>query len=283
MLQRSACAVLALGVAAAAEGAPNDGQKRMPSAGFGGWLFLDHDGPGGGTAPAFVSAGTDLLFFSFIDPATMAPPASFRDALPRYAANHTVMFTIGGEDWGAKWATWTHSETAAVQMARQVGQWRKQFPGLAGIDIDAEGQVEQASPEVFAAFVRTLKLEDPEILISLCVYGNPEGRKLHNYLVNNLLTNATVDGVDWINIMAYAGSTQNVKCTCGNARLARLPLMPLTRPQNVCVGVCGGGSDTRPPADDCVVLVAAQTSRSTRTRPAPNGTTRSRPQYPLSG
>ena len=175
---------------------------------FGGWLFLDHDGGGGGTPPSFLETATDLLFLSFVDPATMSPPVSFRDATQRYGQNHTVMFTVGGEDWGDRWA-WTASVTAAKSAARNVSKWRAQFPGLSGIDIDAENQVERSNPENMEVFVRTLKQLDPGIKVSLCVYGNPEGRTLHNYLVNNMMSNATYSGIDWINVMSYAGSEQN--------------------------------------------------------------------------
>ena len=178
---------------------------------FGGWLFIDHDGPGGGSPPAFLTSSTDLLFLSFIDPAVMTVPASFASALPQFASEHrTVMFTIGGEDWGSRW-NWTASVDSAVAMAHEVAGWRKRYPGLAGIDIDAENQVEQSKPEVMAAFVRALKDADPGILVSLCVYGNPEGRHLHNFLINNLLTNDTVSGIDFVNVMGYGGYGQNVK------------------------------------------------------------------------
>ena len=155
----------------------------------------------------------------------MAVPASFAAALPQLSSNKTVMFTIGGEDWcvrpavtrlqqccccrsrrllprfgpfvtgrwggrGARW-NWTSTVDDAVTMAHEVATWRKRYPGLSGIDIDAENQVEQSDPEVMAAFVRALKEADPGVLVSLCVYGNPEGRALHNYLINNLLRNAS--------------------------------------------------------------------------------------------
>jgi hypothetical protein len=188
------------------------------SAHFGGWLFLDHGGPGGGTPPAFLGASTDLLFFAFVNPATLAVPASFAAALPALAApntgpggaNRTVMFTIGGEDWGSQWH-WTSSVAAAQKAAAEVATWRRRYPGLAGVDIDAENVVEQSDPAAMAAFVTALKSADPGILVSLCVYGNPEGRRLHNFLVNSLLTNATVDGIDFINIMGYGGLAQNKK------------------------------------------------------------------------
>jgi hypothetical protein len=182
-----------------------------PSSQFGGWLFIDHDGGGGGSPPAFLSTATDLLFFSFIDPSTMTVPGSFATALPQLATNKTIMFTIGGEDWGNKW-NWTSSIDDAVAKAHEVAKWRKLYPGLDGIDIDAENQVEQSKPEVMAAFVRALKDADPGILISLCVYGNPEGRALHNYLINNLLANTSFpQGIDWINIMGYGGLQSNIR------------------------------------------------------------------------
>lgn len=178
---------------------------------FGGWLFLDHDGGGGGSPPVFLASSTDLLFFSFIDPSTMVVPASFAAALPQLSSNKTVMFTIGGEDWGARW-NWTSSVGDAVAMAHEVAGWRKKYPGLSGIDIDAENQVEQSDPRAMAAFVRTLKEADPGVLVSLCVYGNPEGRALHNYLINNLLRNASFPhGIDWINVMGYGGLQANIK------------------------------------------------------------------------
>ena len=95
--------------------------------------------------------------------------------------------------------------------AAEVATWRRRYPGLAGVDIDAENVVEQSDPAAMAAFVTALKSADPGILVSLCVYGNPEGRRLHNFLVNSLLTNATVDGIDFINIMGYGGLAQNKK------------------------------------------------------------------------
>ena len=183
----------------------------------------------------------------------MAVPQSFAAALPQLNPSHkkTIMFTIGGEDWGAKWK-WTASIDDAVAMAHEVATWRKKYPGLSGIDIDAENQVEQSKPEVMAAFVRALKAADPGILVSLCVYGNPEGRTLHNYLVNTLLSNATVSGIDWINVMG-----------CKRPFLATTHL---TADTGVRVHQTAGSRRTR------------STSRPTRTRRTRSGIIRSTPR-----
>mmetsp|Transcript_35475 Transcript_35475/g.82541 ORF Transcript_35475/g.82541 Transcript_35475/m.82541 type:complete len:225 (-) Transcript_35475:21-695(-) len=76
--------------------------------------------------------------------------------------------------------------------------------GIRGIDIDAEGQVENLhNAEVMGVFMTTLRKLAPRLKISLCVYGSAEGRTFHNYLVNNFVNNVTL--IDWINVMAYAG------------------------------------------------------------------------------
>eukprot|EP00727_Mastigamoeba_balamuthi_P006320 m51a1_g2308 hypothetical protein (748) ;mRNA; r:456122-462671 len=173
---------------------------------FGGWAFIDHGGAGGGTPEPWMTTSTNLMFFAFIDPSTMAVPDSFRSEVARYDRAETlVMFSIGGQDYGDKW-TWLSSEASARQMAARVATWRSTY-GCHGIDIDAEeGSVMNGDWHIMGAFLEELKRRDPGILISLDVYGSPGGRDYHNNLINQYLlsSGSHPNTIDWINIMAYS-------------------------------------------------------------------------------
>merc|ERR1711971_808709 len=94
----------------------------------------------------YQQTGANVLYFSFIDPATMLVPLSFRklamtrgqDTEGAVPANTTIIFAIGGYEYSVDpnpWA-WLESKDAAEEMALQVAHWKTY--GADGIDLDLE-------------------------------------------------------------------------------------------------------------------------------------------------
>jgi hypothetical protein len=63
--------------------------------------------------------------------------------------------------------------------------------------------------DIPAAFISQLKRTDPKLLLSLCVYGDPVGHDLHNYLVNLMV--AQPGFLDWYVCMRVCVCV----CVCG--------------------------------------------------------------------
>jgi hypothetical protein len=59
-----------------------------------------------------------------------------------------------------------------------------------------EGTItDHAAPTVAEIFVRTLKAVDPTLLVSICVFGDPDGHNLDNFLINLMVANSSL--IDW--------------------------------------------------------------------------------------
>ena len=50
-------------------------------------------------------------------------------------------------------------------------------------------------PTIAEIFVRTLKSVDPTLLVSICVFGDPDGHNLDNFLINLMVANSSF--IDW--------------------------------------------------------------------------------------
>jgi len=129
--------------------------------------------------------GANVLFFTFINPATMEVPVAFRKlaatrghmtkgAVP---ADTLIIFAIGGYAYSLDpnpWE-WLTSQQKAEQMAEKVALWRDQY-GIDGIDLDLEegaGSNQVAGPNM-VHFIRRLKSLVPDILITQPTYGFPQ-------------------------------------------------------------------------------------------------------------
>eukprot|EP00055_Hartaetosiga_balthica_P010385 m.44141 g.44141 ORF g.44141 m.44141 type:complete len:327 (+) comp7149_c0_seq1:101-1081(+) len=180
--------------------------KDVPQTLFGGWYFLDNFGPFNGTLPPFIPDNTNYILLSFINPATMIFPQNFIEAIESFP-NHFIMASIGGASLAGNW-NWLNSEDSALAAAQQAAKWAS-F-GIDGIDIDAEAQATNYPPENMVSFLQELKKQAPQLKVSLCVNGNPEGTTFYDYLINNHLNGAGPRYIDWIHVMAYAGYSQDV-------------------------------------------------------------------------
>eukprot|EP00727_Mastigamoeba_balamuthi_P005438 m51a1_g1513 hypothetical protein (477) ;mRNA; f:409880-411566 len=217
---------------------------------FGGWAFIDHGNAPGqayGTPEPWMKTSTNLMFFAFIDPSTMAVPESFAKEAKNYDASKTlIIFSVGGQDYGDRW-NWLKSEDQAKSMAAKVATWRKTY-GCHGIDLDAEeGSVMNLDYKIMGAFISELKRLDPGVLVSLDVYGSPGGRDYHNNLINEYLlsSGSHPNSIDWINVMAYSPYQSTVTYVEYYTKAVYSPWYPTLKgpvpASKVVVGIAGTG------------------------------------------
>lgn len=133
----------------------------------------------------YQQAGANVLFFTFINPATMDIPAAFQKlaatrgtgAEGAVPAETLIIFAIGGYAYSLRpnpWE-WLTSRRKAEAMAERVAKWRDDFL-IDGIDLDLEegaGSRKEAGPNM-VHFVRRLKALQPDLLVSQPTYGYPQ-------------------------------------------------------------------------------------------------------------
>merc|ERR1719225_1988001 len=133
---------------------------------------------------------SNVLFFTFIHPTTMAIPPSYQKLaatrgtdLPGAVPRDTViMFAIGGYAYSLKpnpWH-WLTSKAAAEEMAVEVAGWPEKY-GCDGIDLDLEegaGAKAEAGPNMihFIRKIREIRQAAglPRMIISQPTYGYPQ-------------------------------------------------------------------------------------------------------------
>lgn len=128
---------------------------------------------------------SNVLFFTFIHPGTMAVPPAFRklaatrgsDEPGSVPSNTVIMFAIGGYSYSLNpnpWH-WLESKEAAEEMAETVAEWPETY-GCDGIDLDLEegaGAKHNAGTNM-VHFIRRLRERKPNIIISQPTYGYPQ-------------------------------------------------------------------------------------------------------------
>merc|ERR1719317_1632392 len=133
----------------------------------------------------YQQAGSNVLFFTFINPATMEVPVAFRklaatrgkDTDGAVPADTLIIFAVGGYAYSLDpnpW-DWLTSQQKAEQMAVKVAGWREEY-GIDGVDLDLEegaGSNKEAGPNM-VHFIRKLKSLQPSLLISQPTYGFPQ-------------------------------------------------------------------------------------------------------------
>jgi len=133
----------------------------------------------------YQQEGANLLFFTFINPATMDVSVAFQKlaatrgtgAEGAVPADTLILFAIGGYAYSLEpnpW-DWLTSQAKAEAMAKRVSSWKDQY-GIDGVDLDIEegaGSREEAGPNL-VHFIRKLKSLQPDWIVSQPTYGYPQ-------------------------------------------------------------------------------------------------------------
>jgi len=205
----------------------------------------------------YQQTGANVLFFTFINPATMDVPISFRklaasrgtNADGAVPADTRIIFAIGGYAYSINpnpW-DWLTSRAKAEAMAVKVAKWRDDY-GIDGVDLDLEegaGSQAAAGPNM-VHFVRKLKSIHPDLLVSQPTYGYPQIQgeidvinaswEIGGYS-NNL--------ADSIGLMVYEGTQalQYVKnYAAGSAQWEGFPIKVDVPKPNILLGCKGSSS-----------------------------------------
>jgi len=169
----------------------------------------------------YQQQGANILFFSFINPATMGVPLAFRKLCQSRGsgeegsvpADTLIIFAIGGYEYSQDpdpW-TWLTSKEAAEDMARVVGHWKQQY-GVDGIDLDVEaGAGEHPDTGInLYYFIKKLRSIHPDFIITQPSFGYPQ-IPASNFIINNSWdVNGNYKSVaDSVGIMAYGEENDN--------------------------------------------------------------------------
>ena len=130
-------------------------------------------------------SAANVLFFTFIHPATMEIPPAFASLAASRGTNRPgavpadtlIIFAIGGYAYSKDpnpWH-WLLSREAAERMAEKVATWPQTF-GCDGVDLDLEeGAGQQAAAgRNMIHFIRRLKQLQPGLIVSQPAYGYPQ-------------------------------------------------------------------------------------------------------------
>merc|ERR1719400_1912342 len=161
--------------------------------------------------------GSNVLFFTFINPATMEVPVAFKklaatrckDTEGAIPCDTLVIFAIGGFAYSLKpnpWE-WLTSKEKAEAMAEKVAGWRDDY-GIDGIDLDLEegaGSKKAAGPNM-VHFVRRIKEIHPDLTVSQPTYGYPQVQAEIDVINASWNPGGTSNGLaDTIGLMVYEG------------------------------------------------------------------------------
>merc|ERR1712130_418482 len=133
----------------------------------------------------YQQEGANVLFFTFINPASMEVPLSFKKlaasrgtgAEGSVPTDTRIIFAVGGYAYSLNpnpWE-WLTSREAAESMAEKVAAWRDLY-GIDGVDLDIEegaGSRGEAGPNL-VHFIRKLKSLLPAFLVTQPTYGYPQ-------------------------------------------------------------------------------------------------------------
>jgi len=166
----------------------------------------------------YQQTGANILFFTFINPATMEVPLAFKKlaeskghykegAVP---ADTLIIFAIGGYAYSLDpnpW-DWLTSKEKAENMAEKVSEWKSQY-GIDGIDLDLEegaGSNAIAGPNM-VHFIRHLRSLQPDFLITQPTYGFPQIQAEIDVINASWNPGASSNNLaDTVGLMVYEGT-----------------------------------------------------------------------------
>ena len=203
-----------------------DNDDRYPKRVLGMYLALADDGIAGyhtddAWAPKlyeYQQQGSNVLFFSFINPESMIVPISFKnlastrgsDLAGSVPANTKIVFAIGGYTYSIDpnpWE-WLTTKEKAESMAEVVASWKDLY-GCDGIDLDIEegaGNQEEAGRNM-VHFIRKLRDLQPNIIIGQPTYGYPQIPAEVEVINESFNIDRSSNNLaDSVGIMAYEGT-----------------------------------------------------------------------------
>merc|ERR1711890_171397 len=166
----------------------------------------------------YQQEGANVLFFTFINPETMAVPAAFKklaasrgtNADGAVPADTLIIFAIGGYAYSLHpnpWE-WLTSQSKAEAMAEQVAKWKDDY-GIDGIDLDIEegaGSQGPAGPNM-VHFIRKLKSIHPDWIVSQPTYGYPQIKAEIDVINASWNKGGTSNNLaDSVGLMVYEGT-----------------------------------------------------------------------------
>jgi len=168
--------------------------------------------------PEYLKSGSNVVFFAFINPETMAVPQSFSNfartrgssnpgAIPQ---NTGIIFSVGGYTYSTHPNPWPFlaSTQAATAMAQEVASWPSKY-GCDGIDLDIEsgaGDATNVGPNLMT-FIKVLKSLNPSMIVTQPVFGYPQVAA-ESYVVNHSwdVNGRSLSMADAVGIMVYQGT-----------------------------------------------------------------------------
>jgi len=166
----------------------------------------------------YQQTGANVLFFTFINPASMEVPVSFQKlaasrgtgAEGSVPADTRIIFAVGGYAYSLNpnpWE-WLTSREAAESMAEKVAAWRDLY-GIDGVDLDIEegaGSRGEAGPNL-VHFIRKLKSLLPGFLVTQPTYGYPQVQAEIDVINASWNVGGTSNGLaDSVGLMVYEGT-----------------------------------------------------------------------------
>merc|ERR1712066_219071 len=173
----------------------------------------------------YQQEGANVLFFTFINPETMAVPESFKKLASSRGTNREgsvpadtmILFAIGGYAYSYDpnpW-DWLTTKEKAERMAEEVATWKTDYD-IDGIDLDIEagaGDKDSAGPNM-VHFIRKLKSLQPNMIVTQPTYGYPQVKAEIDVINASWRVGGERTGLaDSVGIMVYEGtqSLQYVK------------------------------------------------------------------------
>ena len=202
----------------------------------------------------YQQQGSNVLFFTFINPESMKVPISFKNLASTKGselagsvpASTKIIFSIGGYSYSQDpnpWE-WLTTKEKAESMAEVVATWKDLY-GCDGIDLDIEegaGQQEEAGRNM-AHFVRRLRDLQPNLIINQPTYGYPQIPAQIDVINESYnLDRSSNNLVDSVGIMTYEGTESLLYIKNFADASNQWPGFPITcnTPYNVVLVGCKG-------------------------------------------
>jgi len=166
----------------------------------------------------YQQEGSNVLFFTFINPENMTVPLAFKklaatrgtDVEGAVPADTLIIFAVGGYAYSLEPNPWPFltSQQNAEAMAVEVAKWKDEY-GIDGIDLDIEEGAgdSKASGTNMLHFVRKLKSLQPDFLVTQPTYGWPQVKAEIDVINASWNRGGSSNGLaDSIGIMVYDGA-----------------------------------------------------------------------------
>jgi len=205
----------------------HDGGSRWPNRALGMYILLADNTEDGFHDDAewnpklfeYQQTGSNVLFFTFVDPKTMKIPKSFEKLAATRGSSEPgsvpkdtkIIFAIGGYEYSLRpnpW-DWLTSKDKAEEMAEVVATWPDLY-NCDGIDLDIEsgaGDHKEAGPNMIH-FLKKLRQLQPDIIVSQPTYGYPQVNAEDDVINESCKDKSKPSNwlIDSVGLMVYEGT-----------------------------------------------------------------------------